>query len=87
MSVSLSRLTLHQQATYRIYVQGTLGNQWADYFGGLAIAQTSTPTSGVTVLTGRLADQAALLGVLNHLYGLGLPLIGVEWLEKASTEE
>jgi hypothetical protein len=31
-------------------------------------------------LVGRLADQAALLGVLNTLYGLHLPLLSVEYV-------
>ena len=35
----------------------------------------------LSVLTGGLVDQAALFGVLNGLYGLGLPLISVECLE------
>jgi hypothetical protein len=32
------------------------------------------------MLIGRLADQAALLGVLNSLYELGLPLLSVEYI-------
>jgi hypothetical protein len=34
-----------------------------------------------TVLEGRLADQAALSGVLNTLYELHLPVISVECLD------
>jgi len=34
----------------------------------------------VTFLTGRLADQAALTGVLNALYDLGFALLSVEVL-------
>jgi hypothetical protein len=36
----------------------------------------------VTTLTGKLLDQAALLGVLNQVYDLGLPLMLVQWLTK-----
>jgi hypothetical protein len=36
-----------------------------------------TPT---TILTGRLADQAALTGVLNALHDLGFPLLSLEVL-------
>ena len=32
----------------------------------------------VTILSGRLLDQAGLLGVLNTLYDLRLPLLSVE---------
>jgi hypothetical protein len=33
-----------------------------------------------TILVGRLADQAALSGVLNTLYELHLPVVSVECL-------
>jgi hypothetical protein len=32
----------------------------------------------VTTLEGNLPDHAALYGVLNYLYGLGVPLVSVE---------
>ena len=35
---------------------------------------------GKSCLVGRLVDQAALLGVLNALYGLHLPLLSVEYV-------
>ena len=38
----------------------------------------------VTVLFGHLVDQAALLGVLNALYELGLPLLSVGYLAPRS---
>jgi hypothetical protein len=34
----------------------------------------------VTILTGELVDQAAVLGVLNVLYNLRLPLISVDYI-------
>jgi hypothetical protein len=34
----------------------------------------------VTELSGQLADQAALVGVLTSLYDLGMPLLSVERL-------
>ncbi len=38
----------------------------------------------VTILMGSVADQAALFGVLNQLYNLGLPLLSVQCLIDAS---
>lgn len=35
----------------------------------------------VTTLTGVVTDQAMLLGVLNYVYDLGMPIIHVEWLD------
>ena len=81
MPPNQTKLKLHQPAGYRICVQGTLDESWSDYFSGLTVACTRTAgCRPVTVLTGQLVDQAMLLGVLNGLYGLGLPLLSVEWL-------
>ena len=84
MPLPLTKLKLQQPACYRICVQGALDASWTDYFAGLAITGP-LPASPVpvTVLTGQLIDQAMLLGVLNGLYGLGLPLVSVEWLAEA----
>jgi len=59
---------------YQIRVKGLLGPEWADWFGGLSIASCA---SGDTVLTGPMADQAALFGVLRKVRDLGLPLLSV----------
>jgi hypothetical protein len=64
-----------QPAAYRIQVQGRLSPRWAGWFEGLVVAEESPAT---TTLTGILADQAALLGLLQRLYTLGLPLLLVE---------
>ena len=81
MASKPAKLKLHQPASYRICVQGVLDASWAADFAGLTV--TCAPSAGpapVTTLSGQLADQAMLLGVLNGLYGLGLPLLLVEWL-------
>ena len=73
------KLRPHMPATYQIHVQGMLDDSWSDNLGGVTITTTGQ-TSGapVTILSGRLVDQAALLGVLNTLYDLRLPLLSVE---------
>jgi len=49
--------------------------------GGATIqVQSLPPKAPVTVLTGEFQDQAALFGVLNTLYDLGLPLLSVDCL-------
>jgi hypothetical protein len=40
----------------------------------------------VTTLTGTIADQAALQGLLRWLYSLGLPLISVNWGESVKKQ-
>jgi hypothetical protein len=37
-------------------------------------------TGPVTILLGRLSDQAALMGILNNLYELHMPVLLVEQL-------
>lgn len=76
-----TRLSLDSPAAYVIRVQGYLDKRWSDYMGGATIqVQKQPPDAPVTVLTGEFQDQAALAGVLNTLYDLGLPLLSVECL-------
>ena len=72
-------LEFHTPATYRIRVKGYLEDRWSDRLGDMTIEVTKQAEGArETTLVGRLADQAALLGVLNALYGLHLPLLSVE---------
>ena len=74
-------LKLDAPASYRIRVQGLLDASWSDRLGGMTVVTTHpTDSEPVTTLSGRLLDQAALLGALNTLYDLLLPLLSVEYL-------
>jgi hypothetical protein len=71
-------LTLSQPAIYEIRVPGQLDPSWSDWAGGMAIAvENEGKGPPVTTLTGVVADQAALQGLLRRLYSLGLPLLSV----------
>jgi hypothetical protein len=59
---------------YQIRLKGHLGHQWAEWFGGLTL---TLETNGETLLTGPVADQAALFGLLRKIRDLGLPLVEV----------
>jgi hypothetical protein len=73
------RLSHHKPAIYCIHVQGILDESWSDRLGGMTITTVNKPEkSPVTRLAGYILDQAALLGVLNTLYDLRLPLLSVE---------
>jgi hypothetical protein len=50
---------------------------WSDRLGGLGLRICADGGRPVTELSGRLPDQAALVGVLVSLYNLGLPLLSV----------
>ena len=64
-------------ARYEISVQGVLDGRWAAWFGGLQV----TGDGRRTVISGPVADQAALHGLLNKICGLGLVLISVRRLD------
>jgi len=57
---------------YHIRVGSHLDDRWADWFEGFAIVPRA---SGETLLTGVVADQAALHGVLTKIRDLNLPLL------------
>ena len=57
---------------YQIRVEGHLGPQWRDFFGGLTI---TLEDGGETLLSGPVVDQAALHGLLKKVRDLGMPLI------------
>jgi hypothetical protein len=62
---------------YEIRVEGVLDDCWADWFGGIHLECEATQT----VLSGLLADQAALHGLLARIRDLGLCLISVHRLD------
>ena len=65
-------------ATYQINVQGRIDPTWSDRMAGMKIHDSTEQTNPpITILDGELTDQAALLGVLNSLYELHLPIISV----------
>jgi hypothetical protein len=69
-------------ASYRIVIQGLLGEEWSDRLAGLAITTLERDDGEPrTTLTGPIRDQAELNGVLETLYGLHLPIIKVEQLD------
>jgi len=66
-----------QPTAYQIRIAGRLGSRWEDWFEGLAI----TLDGGDTLITGPVADQAALHGLLKKVRDLGMPLISVSPVE------
>jgi hypothetical protein len=64
--------------TYEIQVQGRIGERWAHWFDGMQVTTQGEAQNATTTLTGTVADQAALLGLLQKLYTLGLPLLLVQ---------
>ena len=61
-----------------IRVKGQIDAHWSDWFDDLTITHTAQDE---TVLTGPIADQSALYGLLAKLRDLGLPLLSVSTSE------
>ena len=57
---------------YEIRVEGHLAQQWSAWFDGLAVR---IDPNDETTLSGWIADQSALFGVLTRIHNLNLILI------------
>lgn len=72
-----------QPAIYQIRLEGQLGPEWADWFGGMSLTPAE---NGETLLTGPVVDQAALHGLLKKVRDLGMPLISVNPLSLSEAQ-
>ncbi len=69
---------------YEICIGGRLDSSWSDWFEGLDMRACG---ENWTVLCGRVADQSALLGILNKICRLNLPLVSVNQVKEAEGGE
>lgn len=75
------KLNMYDPAVFCIRVQGELDESWCDYFGTQSLSvRVDESGSPATILISEPVDQAALVGMINHLNALGVPLISVECL-------
>lgn len=69
-----SRATRGEPTVYQIKVRGQLSAGWCAWFDGMTITQDA---AGATLITGPVADQAALHGLLRKVRDLGLTLLAL----------
>ncbi len=73
-------------ALYEIQVKSHVNEQWSSRFDGLTLtngfAKDGTP---ITTLSGPVADQAALHGVLARIRDMGLELLKVKRVGQPET--
>ena len=69
---------------YEIRLKGHLDARWVKWFDGLAI---TLDEYGNTLLSGPVADQAALHGILKKVRDVGLPLLSVNSVEPDTKED
>jgi hypothetical protein len=68
----------HDQQVYQIRVQGRLDKRRSDWFEGMTMGiERASADTVITTLTGPVADQARLRGILSKLWDLNLTLISV----------
>jgi len=72
-----------KEKVYEICLEGHLEARWAKWFDGLVI---TSDEKGNTLLSGPIADQAALHGLLKKVRDLGIPLISVNSVGADSEE-
>jgi len=75
------KLNMYDPEVFVIRIQGEIGEDRVEYFGVRTIA-VERGESGfpVTILTTAPIDQAGLIGMINHVNMLGLPLVSVQCL-------
>jgi hypothetical protein len=75
MSQSIS---LNSQNRYEIQVYGQLDQSWLSGFGeAQARVEIVADDSQVTTFSNVVMDQAALVGLIRRLHGLGIVLISI----------
>jgi len=74
-------------AAYQIFIKGFLDESWSDRLNGMTIGHLNSDAGlPVTKLCGKVQDQAELLGVLNSIYEMHLPLISLELIDDFEVE-
>ena len=70
------------QATYQIRVRGKLDKRWSDWLDGMTMAfKRVDDGTYITTLTGTVADQARLRGILSKLWDSNLTLLSATRIE------
>jgi hypothetical protein len=70
---------------YRVVVEGRIDRSWSEWLEGMSIRYgRSSAGSAVTILTGPLADQSALRGLLSKIWNLNLSVLAVRRVGTAS---
>jgi hypothetical protein len=77
-------MSQHRHLAYEIRVQAHLAPRRLRCFDSLSIVHYP---NGETSLVGCFPDQAALFGLLNHLFRLGVKLLSVQRVRAVLTAE
>lgn len=81
MNLDNHALDSEEPRHYRIKIQGHLDPRRSEWFENMMIAQLP---NGTTILSGPLADRAAVYGLINKLRDMGLTLLSVEVFDSSA---
>lgn len=76
-------MTTSDDQAYEFRVAGHLDDRWSSWFGDLTIA---CHDDGTCTLTGPVADQAQLHGILARLRDIGATLLSLRALDSADDQ-
>jgi hypothetical protein len=75
MEQTYAEWTLYKmEKRYQFRLKGHLDKSWKEWLSDMSIEQQP---DGTTLITGQIADQAALFGLLSQLRDLGMPLLSI----------
>ena len=74
-----SRPSYAQGSLFEIRVRGQLDSSWSDWLEGMEVKLLE---DGEMLLSGTIGDQAALMGILNKVYGLNLTLLSLREIQE-----
>lgn len=79
---------LDNGGVYEIKIKGILDDHWKQWFEGMTLDHVTNGETGqgCTLITGPIADQPALHGLLAKIRDLNLALISVRKIAPASSD-
>lgn len=83
-SICRQEIDPDQPMIYQVRLKGQLDARWSGWFEGMVVTLTE---DGDMLLTGPVADQAALHGLLRKVRDLGIPLVSVNEIQQGSSQE
>jgi hypothetical protein len=70
---------LDQPVRYTIRIENSIDDTLASWFGPVQIERSGNAEGRqITTLSGKVVDQAALVGLVRHLHSLGIILLSIE---------
>ena len=77
-----------EPSTYQIEVQGKVDRSWSQWFEGMGISfGRAADGAPITTLTGVVADQAALRGILTRIWDLNLTVVALNRIEQGGRRD